>query len=403
MTVAAITTAGLASAPGAGAAIDAPGLKVTVYTAGFKQARPGGPGPTGLAFLPDGRMLVSGEAERMLFHVPPGGGKPTPVTEWPADHTPSGIAVANGRTYVAVGSHGHVVEINPDTGRWLRVVASGIKCPAGLAVTPDGKDMFVSGLFCNRPKSGLYRVRNPEEPGAVFEAFGQVDYVDGVTVGPEGDVWVAHDDKELVRIAGPASPVAGAILARSKAPGIDGIVVTPTRPGITKSFAWGISTHGFVSVHEVGDLSKEAEVAVGGISRGDFGTRDAQGCLYATQPTHVLKITRDDGSCPVDQLRVVKSQILLPRKECLSRRVIPIRIRTWRNRRVISARVYVDMKAIAVRRSRGRLRANIDLRGRKKSRYTVQIIARVKGGQRISGIRRYKTCERKIPGGPPPL
>jgi ABC-2 type transport system ATP-binding protein len=88
---------------------------------------------------------------------------------------------------------------------------------------------------------------------------------------------------------------------------------------------------------------------------------------------------------------------LLPQsRRCLSRRRFEIRVKRGRGKaRLRSARVTVDGKRVKVRRRAGRLRAIIDLRGRRKQRVRVRIVARTRGGKTLRDTRVYRTCTPK--------
>ena len=69
-------------------------------------------------------------------------------------------------------------------------------------------------------------------------------------------------------------------------------------------------------------------------------------------------------------------------RRCLSRRRFEIRVKRGRGKaRLRSARVFVDGRRVKVRRRAGRLRAVVDLRGRRKQRVRVRIVARTRGGK----------------------
>ena len=55
----------------------------------------------------------------------------------------------------------------------------------------------------------------------------------------------------------------------------------------------------------------------------------------------------------------------------------------------------VDGRRVKVRRRAGRLRAVVDLRGRKKQRVKVKIVARTRGGKVLRETRTYRTCTAK--------
>ena len=88
---------------------------------------------------------------------------------------------------------------------------------------------------------------------------------------------------------------------------------------------------------------------------------------------------------------------LLPTsRRCLSRRRFEIRVKRGRGKaRLRSAKVYVEGRRVRVRRRAGRLRAVVDLRGRRKQRVTVRIVARTRSGKTLRDKRVYRTCTPK--------
>ncbi len=81
-------------------------------------------------------------------------------------------------------------------------------------------------------------------------------------------------------------------------------------------------------------------------------------------------------------------------RTCKSRRAFTIRIVKPKRRgeRIASARVYVNGKRVKTFRSRGRVRARVDLRGLPRGRFTVRIVVRTNKGRTYVAKRRYKTC-----------
>lgn len=76
-------------------------------------------------------------------------------------------------------------------------------------------------------------------------------------------------------------------------------------------------------------------------------------------------------------------------KVCRSRRDFTIRLRQPRRGRIRSAQVFVNGKRVRVVRG---FRAQVDLRGLPKGRYTVRVVVRTTRGTTITRTRRYRTC-----------
>ena len=88
-------------------------------------------------------------------------------------------------------------------------------------------------------------------------------------------------------------------------------------------------------------------------------------------------------------------QEVLPAKKCVSRRRFVIRLREPKRGRLRSAVVTVDGRRVKVRRSRGRLTAVVDLRGRSRARVTVRVRARTSTGRVVRETRHYRACGRR--------
>ena len=97
------------------------------------------------------------------------------------------------------------------------------------------------------------------------------------------------------------------------------------------------------------------------------------------------------GECRAQRSKTVQ---LPSTRTCLSRRDFTIRLREPRRGRIKSVRVTIDGKRRKVRlgRAGGRTTARIDLRGLKRSRYTVRVVVTTSRGRRITERRRYRTC-----------
>jgi hypothetical protein len=78
-------------------------------------------------------------------------------------------------------------------------------------------------------------------------------------------------------------------------------------------------------------------------------------------------------------------------RSCVSRRSFSIRLRVPKGSPVVSARVVVNGRSVAVRRG-SRLRSTVNLRSLPKGRFTVKITLRLTNGKTLSEARRYRTC-----------
>jgi sugar lactone lactonase YvrE len=165
--------------------------------------------PSGLGWLPDGRMLVVSMNDRRLLRLEPGGLKLHADISKLASFTCNDMVVdASGRAYVgnfgfdmvpgAQRKPAEVVLVEPDGA--ARVVATGMDFPNGSVITPDGRTLIVGESFGRRltafdiqPDGSLTKRRvwadiKPAVP-------------DGIALDAEGAVWVASPfTNELLRV-----------------------------------------------------------------------------------------------------------------------------------------------------------------------------------------------------------
>jgi hypothetical protein len=83
------------------------------------------------------------------------------------------------------------------------------------------------------------------------------------------------------------------------------------------------------------------------------------------------------------------------KKSCRSKRKFTIHLRNPKGDPLKSARVYLNGKQVKVRKHGKRFTAKINLRGKKKGRYTVRIVAKTVLGKTVKAKRHYKTCANK--------
>jgi sugar lactone lactonase YvrE len=175
----------------------------------YRVARPGAPekvvevagSPSGLGWLPDGRLLVVSMHERRLMRLDAGGlVLHADLARWCGGDANDMVVDARGRAYV--GNIGFDLERQPIEPRSTslvcvepdgsaRAVARDLMAPNGMAITPDGRTLIVgeSGAGCLTAfdvddRGGLSNRR----VYARLEAGGAPD---GLCLDAEGAVWVA--------------------------------------------------------------------------------------------------------------------------------------------------------------------------------------------------------------------
>lgn len=171
--------------------------------------------PTGLGWLPDGRLLVAIREHRLLRADPDGlidvcdldALGPAPLAELSVD--------PYGRVYLGVFglASGAILRVDPDGS--MRIVAEDLLLPNGQLITPDGRTLIIAEsagqrltAFDINPDgmlSGRRTWANLGEPATatnLSEVLAQVAlWPDGITLDAEGSMWVANPlGNEVLRI-----------------------------------------------------------------------------------------------------------------------------------------------------------------------------------------------------------
>jgi sugar lactone lactonase YvrE len=194
--------------------------------------------PSGLGFLPDGRMLIVSMRDRrimrreldasLVVHADLSGLAPWHLNDMLVDRD-GGAWVGNFGFNLMGGAAvttTNLIRVSPD-GR-ASVAAVGLGFPNGMALTPDGKTLIVAETLMNRLSafdvaSGILGQRrnwaafgDPPTSTNFAELFNGVGVApDGICLDAEGAVWVADaKNGKLIRVA-----EGGRILAELKTEG----------------------------------------------------------------------------------------------------------------------------------------------------------------------------------------
>ena len=167
--------------------------------------------PSGLGWLPDGRLLVVSMTDRRLLRLDPDGlVEVADMRELASFHCNDMVVDQQGRAYI--GNFGYaisdpsvtpklaeIVLVTPDGD--ARVVADQVAFPNGIVITPDGRTLIVAESLAARlsafdiePDGSLTRRRIwAQFDGRGFDA--QFDFErtvpDGICLDAEGAIWVA--------------------------------------------------------------------------------------------------------------------------------------------------------------------------------------------------------------------
>jgi sugar lactone lactonase YvrE len=168
--------------------------------------------PSGLGWLPDGRLLVVSMEDRRVLRREAGGELVThaDLSGIATHHCNDMVVDATGRAYV--GNFGYDLHtqqkprtaklalVQPDGG--VSVAASDLEFPNGAVITPDGRSLIVGESFGRRltafdvdPGSGALSRRR------VWAALPGGAVPDGICLDAGGAIWVASPmTRELLRV-----------------------------------------------------------------------------------------------------------------------------------------------------------------------------------------------------------
>jgi sugar lactone lactonase YvrE len=168
--------------------------------------------PSGLGWLPDGRMLVVSMADRRLLRLEADGSLSTVADLWSLApfHCNDMVVDAAGRAYVGnfgFDLHGsdprpcQTVLILVEPSGDARVVAEDLGFPNGTVITPDG-----STLIVGESMNGCLTAFGIDADGSLRDRrlWAKMDGAvpDGICLDAEGAVWAASPmSNEVIRIA----------------------------------------------------------------------------------------------------------------------------------------------------------------------------------------------------------
>ncbi|WP_076860186.1 SMP-30/gluconolactonase/LRE family protein [Bradyrhizobium mercantei] len=182
--------------------------------------------PSGLGWLPDGRMLVVSMKDRKVMRLERDGNLVVHADIWDkcGGHANDMVVAPNGNAYVGnfgydlMGGAGHenttLVLVRPDGSS--QIVADGLAFPNGSVITPDGKRLIVNELFGNRISQFDIRPDSTLGPRRDFANCGDLGneanvgvrlerakiIPDGLALDAEGAVWFADTiNRRAVRMA----------------------------------------------------------------------------------------------------------------------------------------------------------------------------------------------------------
>ena len=165
--------------------------------------------PSGLGWLPDGRLLIVSMTDRKLLRLESGQLKVHADISKPASfHCNDMVVDGKGRAYVgnfgcdlltvAAKKQAELVLVNPDGS--ARVVADKLDFPNGTVVTPDGKTLSVGESLRHRLTAFHISDDGSLINRSVWAELGKA-IPDGIALDADKAAWVASPPtKELLRV-----------------------------------------------------------------------------------------------------------------------------------------------------------------------------------------------------------
>lgn len=163
--------------------------------------------PSGLGWLPDGRLLVVSMTDRRLLRFESGGlVEVADLSKLASYHCNDMVVDRQGRAYIGHFGFNYysqpfapaeVILVTPDGS--ARVVAEQMAFPNGSIITPDGRTLIVAETF-----GGCLTAFDIQSDGSLagrrIWASTSPAIPDGICLDAEGAVWVASPTGEVLRI-----------------------------------------------------------------------------------------------------------------------------------------------------------------------------------------------------------
>ena len=191
--------------------------------------------PSGLGFLPDGRLLIVSMQDRQLLRLDRDGlTTAADLSRLAVGNTNDMVVDIQGRAYI--GHFGYdlfsgedpkpatLIFVTPDGA--VREVADNLEFPNGTVISPDGKTLIVAETFGKRLTAFSIADDGSLTDRRVFAQFTE-ETPDGICLDAEGAVWVSSfESGEFVRVKD-----GGAITDRIPVPGKRAVACALGGPG----------------------------------------------------------------------------------------------------------------------------------------------------------------------------
>ena len=287
-------------------------------------------GATDAAFDADGNAYVAHFQTGALYKFGPDGGSATTPLATNLGPTLSKPTFGNdGRLYATHGATtgdfftGDVVELDPATGETLRVVASNLTCPTGLATDPLSGDLFFddSCFGAGSDNPGLFRITDPAgtdptRPTEVVTYATLPETPNGVvSFSPDGTIYAESgylDPQPVVlRITGTDQPQPAIVTPIPDIWSIYWVNVGATEPdGSARSLIIFRNSGTSLDLDLVDLTTSQSTTLAHDIGSGTIGP---DGCLFTALPDAVYKLTPVAGACDFATTNPSPTLALTPR------------------------------------------------------------------------------------------
>jgi sugar lactone lactonase YvrE len=148
--------------------------------------------PSGLGFLPDGRLLIAVMGERKLLRLDPEGPAVVADLSQLCAMINDMVTDVQGRSYIDAhfdneAEGGGIIMVEPDGAH--RTVARDMQMPNGLAITPDGRTLVVNDLFANEILAFDILENGSLANRRTFADLGEYS-PDGLCLDSDGGAWI---------------------------------------------------------------------------------------------------------------------------------------------------------------------------------------------------------------------
>lgn len=284
-------------------------------------------GASGLAFDASGDLYVSDLHTGNIYRFGAAGGAVGPATL--VTPTPLGPGLEaltfglDGKLYAAQNATtgnfftGAVIEVNPVTGALVRTVASSITCASFVVTDPASGDLFVNDSCAGggSENGSVWRIANPGSATPTTSVYTSTPGVNGgMSFAPGGTLYMmSYRDNAgaggVVAIAGTDSPTPGQVTV---VPGITGpalgilaLGMQPNGDAQALALTANPGSDGFPSGVRTYDISTGSAATTALLINNAYANQHLlgpDGCQYVSMNVAVYKITKADGSCPLELL-----------------------------------------------------------------------------------------------------